>query len=147
MQSIFLQNDLQNLDSFARDRHPEEQFNFLKLLLRSRESPTLLPTHWRNRLAVRSHRDKNQMGFTWRPRLGGEVQLISKRQPCTEICFFFVLIILFVISLHAAQRAMAAALALPLAGQRRAFLNSLFLPRTSSRSHSEISQLSFPPRT
>ena len=41
VQSFFLQNVLQNLDSFARDRHPEEQFNFLKLLLRSRESPTL----------------------------------------------------------------------------------------------------------
>ena len=34
---------------------------------------------------------------------------------------------------------------LPLAGQQRAFLSNLLLPRTSSRSHSEVSQFSFPP--
>ena len=45
--------------------------------------------------------------------------------------------------LHGARRAMAAALPLPLAGQRRAVLNNLFLPRTSSHGHSEAPQLSY----
>ena len=45
--------------------------------------------------------------------------------------------------LHGARRAMAAACRCSI-GQRRAFLNNLFLPRTSSRSHSGESPTPYP---
>ena len=50
--------------------------------------------------------------------------------------------------LHAARRAMAAPLPLPSRGQRRVFRRyTHFLPRTSLRSYSEVSHVSFFPKT
>ena len=74
--------------------------------------------------------------------LSTESNSATNTTDCSQFCFDS-----FISNpLHIAQRAMAAVVPLPLAGQRRAFLN-LFLPRTSSRRHSEASDRTRPSNT